>query len=135
MNARAPCARVFVTREITYSDRRASREAARVHCLRARYELESSAQVPPLTAGELEIVLPVDYEILGKCIYIRKKQDGVRSPKSSPRPSPRRPPGNEALRRRYNIYLRKREESSLLVMNAPSVLIYTYVHKRKYLYQ
>ncbi len=27
--------------------------------------------------GALEIVLPVDYEILGKCTYVRKSTDGV----------------------------------------------------------
>ncbi len=48
-----------------------------MHCSRARYELESSARVPAVNRGELEIVLPVDYEILGKCTYVRKSTDGV----------------------------------------------------------
>ncbi len=39
---------------------------------------EPSARVPPLR-GELKICLPVDYEILGKCIYVRKSTDGVRN--------------------------------------------------------
>ncbi len=35
------------------------------------------AQTITVNRGELKIVLPVDYEILGKCTYICKKQDGV----------------------------------------------------------
>jgi hypothetical protein len=27
--------------------------------------------------GKLEIILPVDYDILGKCTYVRKSMDGV----------------------------------------------------------
>ncbi len=89
----------------------------------------------PLTAASSpEIVLPVDYEILGKCTYVRKKQDGVSSPKSPP---PARPTAGHPVMKLSvvgTIYLCKREEaSSLLVMNAPSVLIDTYVHQRKYL--
>ncbi len=73
--------------------------------------------------GELEIVLPVDYEILGKCTYVRKKQDGVSSEQSHPPPPHRRPVMKLSVF--GTIYIRKTEESSLLVMNAPSVLSYT----------
>ena len=66
--------------------------------VRAREQCTSAA----VNRGELEIVLPVDYEILGKCTYVRKKQDGVSSEQSHPSPAP--PPGNEALRPRYNIH-------------------------------
>ncbi len=41
--------------------------------LRAREQCTSAA----VNRGELEIVLPVDYEIQGKCTYVCKKQDGV----------------------------------------------------------
>ena len=110
-----------------------------MHCSRARYELKSSARVPPLiNRGELEIVLPVDYEILGKCTYVRKKQDGVSSPKQVP---PARPPAGHPVMKLSvvgTIYLRKREESSLLggrqwggrggtFRTAHSVLLLTYV--------
>ena len=77
MNARAPCARVF----------RYERNYVRVVIeseVRAREQCTSAA----VNRGELEIVLPVDYEILGKCTYVRKKQDGVSSPKSPPPPAP-----------------------------------------------
>ncbi len=79
-------------REIMYvrvSDReRAVRRhecTAREREVRAREQCMSAA----VNRGELEIVLPVDNEILGKCTYIRKKQDGVSSsPRSSPPPVP-----------------------------------------------
>ena len=41
--------------------------------VRAREQCTSAA----VNRGELEIVLPVDYEILGKCTYVRKSTDGV----------------------------------------------------------
>jgi hypothetical protein len=97
--------------------------------VRAREQCTSAA----VNRGELEIVLPIDYEILGKCTYVRKKQDGVSSPKSPPAARPTA--GHPVMKLSVvgTIYLRKREESSLLVMNPPSVLIDTYVHQRKYL--
>jgi hypothetical protein len=42
-------------------------------------QLESSALVPPVTtaSSRSSYVLPMDYEILGKCTYVRKSTDRV----------------------------------------------------------
>ena len=54
---------------------------ARTDRVRAREQCTSAA----VNRGELEIVLPVDYEILGKCTYVCKKQDGVARHGARPR--------------------------------------------------
>jgi hypothetical protein len=59
--------------------------------LESKVQAQEQCTSAAVNRSKLEIVLPVDYEILGKCTYIRKKQDGVSRPKSPPlRP---RPPG------------------------------------------
>ncbi len=42
-------------------------------------EVQTQEQCMSTTGNhsELEIILPVDYEIIGKCTYVFKKQDGV----------------------------------------------------------
>ena len=48
-----------------------------MHCPRASLRAREQCTSAAVNRGELEIVLPVDYEILGKCTYVCKKQDGV----------------------------------------------------------
>ncbi len=62
--------------------------------------------------GELEIVLPVDYEILGKCTYVRKSTDGV-VPSSK----------QVELKIIYTYYF-------VPVINSPSLVHFTYIKRR-----
>jgi hypothetical protein len=48
-----------------------------VHCSRASLQAREQCTSAAVNRGELEIVLPAEYEILGKCTYVRKKQDRV----------------------------------------------------------
>ena len=48
-----------------------------MHCSRASLRAREQCTSAAVNRGELEIVLPVDYEIQGKCTYVCKKQDGV----------------------------------------------------------
>jgi len=75
--------------------------------VRAREQCTSAA----VNRGELEIVLPVDYEILGKCTYVRKSTDGVA-------------PSSKQVEIKNNTYY------FVPVINSPSLVHFTYVKRR-----
>ena len=71
--------RDYVRRVVIESEPRGGTSALLESKVRAREQCTSAA----VNRGEVEIVLPVDYEILGKCTYVRKSTDGVAPPRLS----------------------------------------------------